>query len=101
RDQNEGLKMLLANYRGLDGLYTNVLEYATSTWGHTDGLEHMREELFGSLKQIVGSIVILFSPLSPSSLAKLLSLPHNRVNNVIDSLRSILEVSQAAVDGES
>jgi hypothetical protein len=51
-----------------------------------------REELLGDLKSILGSIVVLLSPLSVSSMARLVDLPREDVDDCIDSLHAILNI---------
>jgi hypothetical protein len=53
-----------------------------------------KEELYKILKAILGAIVILFSSLSAVSLARLLHIPKEDIDQILDDLHSILEVPE-------
>jgi hypothetical protein len=44
------------------------------------------------LRQILRSIVILFSPLSTYSLSKLLYIPITEINQTLDDLHSVIDI---------
>lgn len=94
-DHERALAIALAQYRGLDKLYSGVLKYATRAF-EDDGFKHLKEEMgvLNPLARILGYIVILFTPLPPSSISKLLTMETRIVVDFLDYLRSILEVSQ-------
>jgi hypothetical protein len=72
----------------LDEMYTQVLE--SSIPG--DYNEHDQKELAGLFTKIVGSIVILFDPLSATALANLLALSKEDIDETLDHLHSVLDV---------
>jgi hypothetical protein len=51
-----------------------------------------RKELLSDLKNILGSIVILLSPLSVPSMARLIDLPREDVDDCLNSLHAILNI---------
>jgi hypothetical protein len=72
----------------LNEIYLTVLK--SSTDNNYDELE--REELYGTLRAALGIIVILVSPLSIFSLARLLRIPKDDVEQTLDGLHSILNI---------
>jgi hypothetical protein len=72
----------------LSRIYIMVLENSV---GH-DYKEQEREDLCRMLRQILGSIVILFSSLSVFSLARLLHMPKEEVDRTLKDLHSILDI---------
>jgi len=77
----------------LDQIYTKILFDSIS--GDYD--EEDQEELFDLFRRIVGSIVILFNPLSTEALSKLLNIPRQDVNQTLDDLHSVLEVQAHSI----
>ncbi|KAF8541118.1 WD40-repeat-containing domain protein [Trichophaea hybrida] len=71
----------------LDAMYTRILKHSI-----TGELEKELSELF---RPVVGSIILLFDPLSAGSLAKLLRKNECEVQETLDSLRSVLDVSES------
>jgi hypothetical protein len=81
-----------------------VLEYEKSTFSQLDGtylpaLDQLlneqkddKEEWLVEFREVVGSIVVLESPLSITSLACLLHLPREEVRCRLDSLHSVLSI---------
>jgi hypothetical protein len=57
--------------------------------GYTD---EEKEEAYGMLGQVLGSIAVLSSPLSASSLSRLLSLLDGDIYQTLDELHSVLDV---------
>jgi NACHT domain len=53
-----------------------------------------KEELYKMLKAILGTVVVLFSPLSAASLARLLYIRKEDIDGTVDDLHSILEVPE-------
>jgi NACHT domain len=72
----------------LNEIYTVVLKRSVSP-EHTDG---EKEILYKRLREIIGSIVILFLPLSMSSLGKLIYVPKEYINQTLLELHSLLDV---------
>jgi hypothetical protein len=73
----------------LNEIYVAVLRHATSS----DYTDEEKEELGEMLKHILGSIVILLSPLSALSLSKLLHLQKEDVDQTLEDLYAILDIS--------
>ncbi|KND90066.1 Vegetative incompatibility protein HET-E-1 [Tolypocladium ophioglossoides CBS 100239] len=55
-----------------------------------------QEEILQEFRNIIGSIVILASPLSPSALARILDVPRDDVEGRLDTLHSVLNVPLSA-----
>jgi hypothetical protein len=72
----------------LNKIYIKVLENSVSP----NLKEREKEELYTSLRQILGSIVILFSPLPTVSLTELLHIPKVEVDQTLEDLHSILDI---------
>jgi len=72
----------------LDKIYTTVLGHSVSS-AYTD---EEKEESYYMLRQILGSIVILFSPLSTQSLHKLLNLAKEDVVQTLEDLHSVVDI---------
>ena len=72
----------------LDKIYTTVLEHSVSP-EYTD---EEKEESYYMLRQILGSIVVLFSPLSAYSLSRLLYVTKDDINQTLEDLHSVLDV---------
>lgn len=78
----------------LDEMYAQVLTHSVA--GDSKGEE--REELIEQFKQIVGSIAILFQPLSAAALAKLLQMESEEKETMdlrLDELHSVLDVPES------
>ena len=74
----------------LNKIYTTVLK--NSVGHYYDNQE--KESLYEILREILGSVVILFSPLPTDSLASLLHLPKEDVGQTLEDLHSILDVPE-------
>jgi len=74
----------------LDEIYLTVLKSSISE----DYEEQERVELCEALKTILGAIIILYSPLSLFSLARLLQTPPQKLGRTLDDLHSILEIPE-------
>jgi hypothetical protein len=72
----------------LNGLYITVLQNSI----HPGYTEQERQILYSMLRDILGSIVILFSPLSVESLSKLLLITKQRVDRTLKDLHAILDI---------
>ncbi|KAF7507209.1 hypothetical protein GJ744_010891 [Endocarpon pusillum] len=79
---------LTAPEKHLDEIYNTVLRQAISS-EYTDD---EKEESYLLLRQILGSIVTLLSPLCISSLSTLIRVPREDVNQTLDELHSILDI---------
>ncbi|CZR68823.1 related to WD40-repeat protein (notchless protein) [Phialocephala subalpina] len=74
----------------LDEIYLTVLKHSISS-GYSD--EEI-EEVCDILKHTLGSIVVLFSPLSASSLSRLLHLSREDINRTFEDLHAILNIPE-------
>ena len=72
----------------LSGIYMTVLR--NSIRPHS--FEHERQRLYGMLRQFLGSIVALFSPLSVESLSGLLHTTKQQVDRTLKNLHAILDI---------
>lgn len=54
------------------------------------------QEILAQFRKVVGSIVVLASPLSSSALARLLDLPMEDVSDLLDLLHSVLNVPSSS-----
>lgn len=74
--------------RGLNNIYIKVLE---NSIGPCFG-EQEKEKFYMMLRETLGAIVILFSPLSAPSLARLLHTPKVKIEATLGNLHSILDM---------
>ncbi|PQE05350.1 vegetative incompatibility het-e-1 protein [Rutstroemia sp. NJR-2017a BVV2] len=74
----------------LDEIYITVLKNSISS----DYQDEEKEELYKTLKYILGSIVVLLSPLSAFSLNNLLSLAKQEIDQAVDDLHAILYIPE-------
>jgi isoleucyl-tRNA synthetase len=81
---------ITAPEKHLNDIYMTVLKHSVSS----DYSNEEREELYSMLRYILGSVVILSSPLSPHSLSKLLHVSKEEVDQTLDNLHAILEVTK-------
>ena len=95
-DPNERLPLILKDdYVGqsstgrLDEMYTQILTHSIILG---DCEKRDKEKLSRELRQIVGSVVILFDSLPATALARLLDVPEGTIRARLRSLHSILEV---------
>lgn len=89
------LKMIFDNkvtgdspQKNLDAIYTSILQF--SVLG--DAIEEEKAEISGLFKHVVGSIVVLFEPLSPQYLSALVDTPLSSVEETLKDLHSVLAV---------
>jgi hypothetical protein len=78
----------IAPEKHLNEIYITVLRHSVSE-EYTD---EEKEELYYILRQILRSIVVLFSPLSAHPLSKLLCVTKEDVDQTLEDLHSILDV---------
>jgi hypothetical protein len=76
--------------KDLNEIYITVLRHSMSTY-YT---EEEREELYRMLRHILGSIVILFSPLSAESLSTLVHATKEDVDQILEDLSAILNIPE-------
>ena len=95
-DPNERLSLILeddyvgqSSTRRLDEMYTQILTHSIIL---DNGEKRDKEKLSQELRQIVGSVVILFDSLPATVLARLLDVPEGTIRARLRSLHSILEV---------
>jgi hypothetical protein len=72
----------------LNEIYITVLKHSVSP-EYTD---EEKRELYSMLRNVVGSIVILLSPLSAHSLSRLLKIPKEDIDQTLEDLHSVLDV---------
>lgn len=72
----------------LNGIYITVLRNSIRV-GY---IKQERRSLCNMLKDVLRSIVVLFSPLSLESLSRLLLIPKQRVNRTLEDLHAILNI---------
>ena len=77
----------------LNELYTTVLKKSIRP-GYS---AKEREALYGMLRHILGSIVVLFSPLSASSLHRLLNITKQKIDQVLKDLHAILDIPKVDI----
>jgi hypothetical protein len=80
---------------GFGSVYLPILQQAVATFGEGD-----KEERLDMFRTIVGSLVLLYDPLSATSLSKLLRIPIGEIGALISSLQSVLNVPEKA-DGRT
>jgi hypothetical protein len=72
----------------LNGIYITVLQNSIQP-----GFDQQDKGKFHSiLKNILGSLVAIFSPLSVNSLSRLLAIPRQRVDRMLKNLHAILDI---------
>jgi hypothetical protein len=72
----------------LNGIYLTVLKNSV----HLGFIEQEKEKFYRIVRDILGSIVALFSPLSVDSLSRLLLIPKQRVSQTLKDLHAILYI---------
>lgn len=77
--------------RRLDEIYLTVLKQSIAP-SFTD---EEKEDLYRTLRHILGSIVVLFSSLSTESLGGLLNVPKNDVDQTLLDLHAILDIPES------
>ena len=72
----------------LDEIYTTVLKHSIAL-EYTD---NEKEESYCMLRQVLGSAVILFSPLSVYSLSRMLCVTKEDIDQALEDLHSVLDI---------
>jgi hypothetical protein len=72
----------------LNRIYTTVLRNSIQP----SYIEQERQRFYGILRQLLGSIITLFSPLSAESLSKLLYVTKQQVKGTLKSFHAILDI---------
>ena len=72
----------------LNKIYIFVLKHSISL----DYADEEKKEFCGMLRYILGSVVVLLSPLSACSLSKLLHVPKGDVDQILEDLHAILDI---------
>jgi hypothetical protein len=86
----EGDKSVAAVENHLNEIYLTVLENSI----HQNYTEEEKEDLYNTLRKVLGSIVSLFLPLSANSLATLLHMPKEDVDQTLEDLHSVLDIPE-------
>jgi hypothetical protein len=81
---------VIAPEKHLNQIYITVLKHSISS-EYTD---EEKGELFAMLRHILGSIVVLISPLSAYSLSRLLHLRNGEVDQILGDLHAILDIPE-------
>ena len=79
---------LTAPEKHLDKIYTTVLKQSVTP----EYTEEEKREAYYMLRKSLGSIIVLFSPLSALSLSRLLGIRNAIINQVLNDLHSVLDV---------
>ncbi|OCL03660.1 hypothetical protein AOQ84DRAFT_418461, partial [Glonium stellatum] len=74
----------------LNEIYTTVLSNSVGQ----DYDDEEKKEVYKNLKRILGSIVVLLSPLSAVALATLLNIPRDDINQTLEDLHAVLDIPQ-------
>jgi WD40 repeat protein len=77
----------------LNEIYITVLRHSIPT----DFLDKEKEELYSKLRYILGSIVVLLSPLSPLSLSTLLHISDEDIDETLEDLHAILDIPKEQI----
>jgi hypothetical protein len=72
----------------LDEIYITVLKNSISP----DLTDEENKELYAVLNRVLGSIVVLLSPLSADSISRLLHVPKEDVDQMLEDLHAILDI---------
>jgi hypothetical protein len=77
----------------LNEIYNTVLNHTISpAYANQE-----KEKLYGMLRYTLGSMVVLFSPLSIHSLSRLLRLSEEEVNQILEDLHAILDIPENSI----
>jgi hypothetical protein len=74
----------------LNDVYIKVIKSTI----YEEDLEKDKEDTYSMLKQVLGTIIFLYSPLSTKSLSELLSLPIRAIEGGLADLHAILDISK-------
>jgi hypothetical protein len=72
----------------LNGIYITLLRHSVSP----DYAEEDKEYLYTTLRHLLGNIVVLLSPLSVTSLSRLLHVPKDNINQTLEDLHALLDI---------
>lgn len=72
----------------LNELYTTILEKAIKP----DISEQEQQIIYGMCRRVLGSIVVLPSPLTIGPLSKLIDIPKQKINQTLQDLHAILDI---------
>ena len=86
----ESSSSVIAPEKHLDKIYIAVLSHSI----HTDYTDEEKEELCSALRHIIGSVVVLSSPLSTDALSKLLHITKQKVDQTLEDLHAILDIPE-------
>jgi hypothetical protein len=86
----QGDRSVTAPEKHLNEIYLTVLNNSI----HQDYTKQEKEYFCNALREILGSIVILSSPLSADSLATLLHVPKQDVDQTLEDLHAILDIPE-------
>lgn len=81
---------ITAPEKHLNEIYLSVLKNSISS----EYSDEEKDEVYDMLKHMLGSIVVLLSPLSMSSLSRLLHLPREDVDQTFKDLYAILDIPE-------
>ena len=81
---------ITAPEKHLNDIYLAVLKHSISS----EYSDEEKEEVYGMLKHTLGSIVMLLSPLSTSSLSRILHLPREDLDRTFEGLYAILDIPE-------
>jgi hypothetical protein len=86
----EGDRSVAVPENHLSKIYLTVLKNSI----HEYYTEQEREDIHNTIREILGSIVILFSPLSVDALARLLCISKQDVDQTLEDLHAILNIPE-------
>jgi hypothetical protein len=81
---------ITAPEKHLNEVYITVLEHSISP----DYMDEEKTELYAMLRHMLGSIVVLLSPLSAHFLSRLLHVPKEDVDQTLEDLHAILDIPE-------
>lgn len=79
---------VVAPEKKLDEIYTTVLKNSI----HQDYNTEEMNETYEAIREVLGTVIILFSPLSAPSLALLIDKPEENINATLEDLHAILDI---------
>jgi NACHT domain len=85
-----GSSTTTAPEKHLNEIYTTVLKYSVSP----EYSDEEKEEAYHMLREVLGSIIIFFSPLSINSVSRLLQVTKEDIYQTLEDLHSILDVTK-------
>ncbi|KUJ12749.1 uncharacterized protein LY89DRAFT_687710 [Mollisia scopiformis] len=87
---NGSSSTVTAPEKHLNEIYLAVIKHSISL----DYSDEEQEEAYDMLKNTLGSVVVLLSPLSAFSLSRLLHLPREEVDQIFEDLYAILDIPE-------